>query len=101
MRVSLKRQAQARALLEFSRVIEHMSVTKKADILDLMRHEACRYDPDAKPPPSDQERIDSMVDRLEVNMRQSMLDTPAGRLATRPLGDYGKSRSKPSQTPIE
>lgn len=99
---SLKRQAQAQALRDFSRVIEHMSV---ADIIDLMRHEASRYGPGARPPrpepAADQQKIDSMVNRLEANMRHSMLDTPAGRLATRPLGEYGRSRSSTSQTPVK
>lgn len=100
-RISLKDQACAQALMDFALVLENSSAEAKTDIIDMAKQEARRMDPGAAPPVSDQQRIDGMVERLETNMRMSHLDTPAGRLATRPLGEYAKARSKPSQETIK
>lgn len=100
-RISLKDQACAQTLMDFARVVENSSVEAKADIIDMAKQEARRMNPGARPSVSDQQRIDTMVERLEANMRMSMLDTPAGRLATRPLGEYARARSKPSQETIK
>lgn len=110
MKESSQNKVSAQALRDFARVLESSSVSDKGEIIAMMQHEAKSYDPGPKPPrpepkpepdpKSDQEKVDCMVERLEENMRQDMLDTPAGRLATRPLGEYGKSRSRASQETV-